>query len=163
MTSGSLSSFFGVMLSIIISLTAMQYFFIMASVLTLRKKYPDHPRPYRIPGGTLGVWLAVLAAEFVIVLTTISLVWPGLLDNLFGRSYSIQDNWGTSRVFFESVTLGTLGVIVLMAVLFWLIGKHNLATGVVVDNDLLTLEAARGAAPSGVTAPGVASAVAEDV
>jgi amino acid transporter len=163
MTSGSLSSFFGVMLSIIISLTAMQYFFIMASVLTLRKKYPNHPRPYRIPGGTLGVWLAVLAAEFVIVLTTISLVWPGLLDNLFGRSYSIQDNWGTSRVFFESVTLGTLGVIVLMAVLFWLIGKHNLATGVVVDNDLLTLEAARGAAPSGVTAPGVASAVAEDV
>jgi hypothetical protein len=108
------------------------------------------------------VWLAVLAAEFVIVLTTISLVWPGLLDNLLGRSYSIQDNWGTSRVFFESVTLGTLGVIVLMSIVFWLIGKRNLATGVVADSDLLALEAAPDAAPIGVTTPGLASAVAEE-
>jgi amino acid transporter len=136
-SSGSLANFFAVMLSIVISLTALQYAFIFPSVIVLRKKYPDRVRPYRIPGGTMGMWLCVIATEFIVVLTSISLLWPGLIDNTLGRKYDIVSSWGTSRVFFETVTLGTLAVVIVLAIVFWAIGKRNLARGIVHESDLL--------------------------
>ena len=136
-SSGSLANFFAVMLSIVISLTALQYAFIFPAVIVLRKKYPDRVRPYRIPGGAVGMWLCVIATEFIVVLTSISLLWPGLIDNTLGRKYDIVGSWGTSRVFFETVTLGTLAAVIVMALVFWAIGKRNLARGVVGEGDLL--------------------------
>jgi amino acid transporter len=137
---GSLADFFAVMLALVVSLTAMQYAFIMPSIIVLRKKYPDRKRPYSVPGGTVGVWVCVIATEIMIVLTTVTLLWPGLLDNLLGQPFSIMDYWGTSRVFFETVTLGSLAVIVLMAVVFWGIGRRDIAKGIVGENDLLAVD-----------------------
>jgi amino acid transporter len=140
-SSGSLSNFFAVMLSIVISLTALQYAFIFPAVIVLRKRYPDRNRPYRIPGGAVGMWICVIATEFIVVLTSISLLWPGLIDAAFGRKYDIADpaNWATSRVFFETVTLGTLAAVIVMAFVFWWVGKRNLARGVVGEGDLLAV------------------------
>jgi len=28
-----------------------------------RKKYPDHKRPFRVPGGTVGLWACVIEPE----------------------------------------------------------------------------------------------------
>ena len=142
-SSGSLANFFAVMLSIVISLTALQYAFIFPAVIVLRRKYPDRHRPYTIPGGAAGMWLCVIATEFIVVLTSISLLWPGLIDSALGRKYDIADpaNWATSRVFFETVTLGTLAAVIVMALVFWAIGKRNLARGVVGEGDLLAAAA----------------------
>jgi amino acid transporter len=137
-SSGSLANFFAVMLALVVSLTAMQYAFIMPSVIVLRKKYPDRNRPYKVPGGMAGVWVCVIATEIMIVLTTVTLLWPGLLEKILGKPFSIVDYWGTSRVFFETVTLGSLAVIILMAVIFWAIGRRDIARGIVGENDLLT-------------------------
>lgn len=137
---GSLANFFAVMLALVVSLTAMQYAFIMPSIIVLRRKYPHHKRPYRVPGGAVGLWICVIATEFMIIVTTITLLWPGLLDRMLGQSFSIEDYWGTSRLFFESVTLGSLAVIILMAVVFWAVGRRDIATGVVDENDLLALD-----------------------
>ncbi len=139
-SSGSLANFFAVVVSVVISLTALMYLFIIPSVIPLRRKYPDHKRPYRVPGGAVGLWLAVIGAEAIIVITTITLVWPGLLDNLLGQSYDITYWWGVSRVYFESVTMGILGFFVLTSLVFWLIGKRNIAKGLVGENDLLALD-----------------------
>ena len=58
-----------------------------------------------MPGGPLGAWAAVLITEAFVVVTVITLVWPGAINELFGQSYSVQASWGVSRTFFERVTL----------------------------------------------------------
>jgi amino acid transporter len=137
---GSLATFFTIMVSVIISLTAMMYIFQIPAVLMLRKKYPDHHRPFRVPGGPVVLWLCVIGAEAIILITTITLLWPGLLDNMLGQSFSIMDYWGVSRVYFETVTLGIVGFFLLMAVVFWAIGRRNIRKGLVGENDLLAID-----------------------
>jgi amino acid transporter len=149
LSSGSLGSFFAVMLSLVISLTALQYALIFPAIIVLRRKYPDRHRPYRLPGGPLVMWTCVIATEFIIVLTSISLLWPGLLDSWFGRSYSMQDNWGTSRLFFESVTLGSLAVVIALSLVFYAVGRRNVARGVVGESDLMAAITPPAPAPDG--------------
>jgi amino acid transporter len=136
---GSLSSFFAVMLSLVISTTALSYLFMFPALVVLRKKYPDHPRPYKVPGGTVGAWVAVVLTELFVVITAITLLWPGLLNNMLGQSYSIESSWGVSRAYFEEVTLGSLAVMILLAIVFWWFGRRALAKGTVGENDLLEL------------------------
>jgi len=138
-SNGSLASFFSVMLSLVISSTALSYIFIFPALLVLRKKYPDRPRPYQVPGGTVGAWIVVVLTEIFIVVTGITLLWPGLINSVFGQSYSMEANWGVSRIFFESVTLGAFVFMVLLGVVFWLMGRSAIAKGVVDDNDLLAI------------------------
>jgi glutamate:GABA antiporter len=140
LTSGSLASFFTVMVTLVISLTALMYFFMLPSVIPLRRKYPDRRRPFRVPGGAVGLWICVILSEAIIVLTAITLLWPGLLDRALGMSYSIEDSWGVSRAFFETVTLGTLAFFFVTGAVFWLIGRRNLDKGAVHDSDLLAVD-----------------------
>ena len=128
------------MVSVIISLTAMMYIFQIPAVIMLRKKYPDHHRPFRVPGGTWFLWLCVIGAEAIVIITTITLLWPGLLDNALGQPYDIEYYWGVSRAYFETVTLGIVGFFLLMAVVFWAIGKRNIKKGLVGENDLLAID-----------------------
>jgi amino acid transporter len=138
--SGSLATFFTIMVTTIISLTAMMYVFQMPAVIVLRKKYPNHRRPFRVPGGPVFLWLCVIGAEAIVFITIITLLWPGLLDSLFGQSYDIVYWWGVSRVYFETVTLGIVGFFLLMAVVFWAIGRRNIRNGLVGENDLLAVD-----------------------
>ena len=141
---GSLANFFSVMVALAVSTTSLSYLFVLPALLVLRKRYPEARRPYRVPGGTVGAWISVILSEAFVVVAGITLLWPGLIDRAFGHSYSMQDNWGVSRAYFESVTLGTFGVIILIAVLFWLNGRRNLSRGIVRDSDLLEVHAGGG-------------------
>src|SRR5262249_4503691 len=85
-TQGSLQSFFSVMLALTISTTTASYLFIFPALVVLRRKFPAAPRPYRVPGGPLGAWLAVLISEAFVVVTVITLVWPGAINNWLGQS-----------------------------------------------------------------------------
>jgi len=134
---GSLESFFAVTIAVTVSLTAMMYLLVFPSVITLRRKYPDRKRPFHVPGSKVGLWLSVIGAEAIIIITTITLLWPGLLDNLLGQSYSIGDMWGVSRAYFETVTLSIVGFFFLVTVIFWAWGRRNISKGVVGENDLL--------------------------
>ena len=50
-------------------------------------------------------------------------VFPGTIEPLIGVDYgSFHDAWGVSRLKFEVYTLGTLGVIVLIGVLGYVLG-----------------------------------------
>jgi amino acid transporter len=135
---GSLETFFAVTIAVTISLTAMMYLLIFPSIIALRRKFPDRARPFRVPGGALGMWLCVIGAEAIIVITTITLLWPGLLDNMLGQSYDITMMWGVTRGYFETVTLSIVGFFFLVTVSFWLWGKRNITKGLVGENDLLT-------------------------
>jgi glutamate:GABA antiporter len=129
-TKGSLASFFSVMLALTISTTTASYIFIFPALTVLRRKYPDAERPYRVPGGRVGAWAAVIITEAFVLVTVITLVWPGAINAWFGQRYSIESSWGVSRVFFESVTLGSFAVMVALGLVFWAIGERNRRRGI---------------------------------
>lgn len=124
-TKGSLASFFSVMISLVISTAAVSYVLVFPALVVLRRKYPDTPRPYLVPGGTAGAWLAAGIAELFVVITAVTLLSPGAINELLGEAYSIQSNWGVSRGFFESVTLASLAVMILIGIAFWALGTRH--------------------------------------
>jgi glutamate:GABA antiporter len=140
-TKGSLASFFSVMIALAISSTALGYVMVFPALVVLRRKYPLAHRPYRVPGGMAGAWGAVLLTEVFVVVTAITLLWPGAANALLGQSYSMKSNWGVSRVFFESVTLGVFGVMVLLGVVFWAMGGANRRRGLTGEADFRPEEA----------------------
>jgi glutamate:GABA antiporter len=130
-TKGSLESFFAVMLALTVSTTVLSYVFIFPALTVLRRKYPNAERPYRVPGGAAGAWAAVIITELFVVVTVITLVWPGAINAWFGESYSVESSWGVSRPFFEWVTLGSLAVMIALGLVFWAIGERARRRGVV--------------------------------
>jgi glutamate:GABA antiporter len=128
-TKGSLANFFSVMIALVISTTSVSYVFVFPALISLRRKYPDAPRPYRVPGGMAGAWAAVVISELFVIVSAVTLLWPGAINAVLGQSYSIEDNWGVSRAFFEWVTLGSFAVMVLVGVLFWAIGRADRRRG----------------------------------
>ncbi len=128
-TSGKLASFFSIMLALVISSTAVGYISIFPALLILRRRYPNAQRPYRVPGGTAGAWAAVIISEVFVVVTAITLLWPGAINNLFGQSYSIESAYSVSRPFFEWVTLGSLAAMIAIGLVFWMLGERKLRAG----------------------------------
>ena len=55
---GSVSAFFEVMLSLALSTTLICFLFVWPAVITLRRKYPNVKRPYRVTGGKVGLWVS---------------------------------------------------------------------------------------------------------
>jgi len=135
---GSLTSFFSVMLGLALSTAVLCYLFSLPAVITLRKKFPDIKRPFRVPGGAAGLWISVILSEACVVLTGFTLLWPGFIDKyLLGQTYSINDSWGVGRAYFEAVTLGTFIVIVLVAVVFWAWGRAETKGVAPTEEDLI--------------------------
>ena len=140
-TKGSLASFFSVMLALTISTTTLSYFFIFPALTVLRRRYPGVERPYRVPGGPAGAWAAVVITEAFVVVTVVTLVWPGAINAWFGESYSMESNWGVSRPFFEWVTIGSLLVMIALGLVFWGIGeraRRRGITGIAIAEEGLT-------------------------
>jgi glutamate:GABA antiporter len=124
-TSGSLMAFIGVMIALTTSLFVFDYLILIAAVVKLRYSRPDIRRPFVIPGGKAGLWVSAILCEFFCILTCITLLWPGLINNILGQSYSIVDSWGMSRLRYEVYTLGSFCFMVLIGVVFWAIGRRQ--------------------------------------
>jgi glutamate:GABA antiporter len=129
LSKGSLASFFEVMLALAISTTTLSYIFVFPALIILRRKYPKADRPYRVPGGQVGAWLAVIVTEAFVIVTVVTLTWPGAVNTLFGQPYSIKSAHGVSRAYFEQVTLGSLAVMIALGLVFWAIGERKRRAG----------------------------------
>jgi amino acid transporter len=109
-------STFQVVLDIAISTTLLSYLLVFPAAVKLRYAYANVPRPYRVPWGRAGIWIAGLLTTFWIALGSWAAVFPGTIDNAIGVDYGpFKDSWGVSRGKFEVLTLGTLAVIVVLA------------------------------------------------
>jgi len=148
-TKGSLADFFSVMIALAISSAALSYVFVFPALVVLRRKYPHAHRPYRVPGGMAGAWAAALITELFVVVTAITLLWPGAINALLGESYSIKRSSGVSRVFFESVTLGVFGIMVLLGGVFWAVGAANRRRGLTGEAEFCPEETASAGQPPG--------------
>jgi amino acid transporter len=120
LTSGSLADFFGAVLAIVISTTTFSYVLVFPAIVTLRMKYGTAGRGYRIPGGLPVVILCAVLAEFFVVAATVFSLWP----NLFSSDVTAKVG-NLSRASYEGIVLGTMALIVLIAVAFWVFGRSR--------------------------------------
>ena len=125
LTSGNLGAFFKVVLGLVISTTTFSYILIFPALVTLRRKYPNVRRPYMIPGGMGGAWLCVILTMFWVIAATVFSLWPGLLTGAWNSNVS-----GLSRFNFEFASLATIAALLVLAVIFWAVGRgHAITTG----------------------------------
>jgi amino acid transporter len=122
LSTGKNASTFTVVLYLATSTTLLSYLLIFPAALKLRYSHPDVERPYRVPGGMAGMWLFTVLTTGWMVLGSWVAVFPGTLDELFGRTYSMQGVYGVTRLRFEVFTLGTLAIIVLIGVAGYVAG-----------------------------------------
>ena len=78
LTSGNAGKYFAAVLGLAISTTTISYLAIFPALIMLRYKFPDLPRPFRIPGGMAGVWIVGILTEAWALFATVVLLWPGL-------------------------------------------------------------------------------------
>lgn len=124
-TGGGLHGYFAAVLGLVISTTTFSYILIFPALITLRRKYPNQPRPYKVPGGELGAWVAVILTMFWVVAATVFSLWPGLFTGSW-----LDDYAGVSRSTFEIYTFVTVAFLIAVAVAFWAVGRgHAIHTG----------------------------------
>jgi glutamate:GABA antiporter len=120
---GGTDAKFVVVLDIAISTTLISYLWIFPAALKLRYSHGHIVRPYRVMGGLPGMWIASGLITFWVALGSWVAVFPGTLEKLFGLSYDFHGTWGVSRDTFEALSLGTLIVILLIAVVGYATGR----------------------------------------
>jgi amino acid transporter len=123
-TGGSLHGFFAAVLGLVISTTTFSYILIFPALLTLRRKYPNVPRPYRVPGGNAGAWACVILTMFWVVAATIFSLWPGLFTYTWSADYS-----NVSRTTFEVYTFAVVAFLIVVAIVFWAVGRGHAIHG----------------------------------
>ncbi len=120
---GSSASTFVVVLYTAISTTLISYIAIFPAVIKLRYSHPEVPRPYRIPGGNTGAWIAGGLCTAFIVLASFVAVFPDVIERALGAGYDFKDKWGISPLRFEVFTLATLAAIIAFAVVGYWLGR----------------------------------------
>jgi glutamate:GABA antiporter len=135
LSTGSNADTFVVVLYMATTTTLLSYLLIFPAVLKLRYSHPHVNRPYVHPGGigwlwvstilctgwmVLGSWVAVFPGTIEAALTWLhNHIWSGIPAVDYGSFTSV---WGISRARFEVFTLGTLAVILVLAVLGYMLG-----------------------------------------
>jgi amino acid transporter len=120
---GGADAKFIVVLDIAISTTLISYLWIFPAAIKLRFSHPNVRRPYRVPGGNRGMWIVGGITTFWVALGSFVATFPGVLEKLFGIEYNFKDEWGVSRATFEALTLGTLAVILAIALIGYALGR----------------------------------------
>ena len=94
---------------------------IFPAVIRLRYKYPDVPRPYRIPGGTAGLWIVGILTTAWAAFTTIVVIYPGI-----GTAHpdnSLPSGFTGQRLQYELSQIIPLVVMILVGVAFYALGR----------------------------------------
>jgi amino acid transporter len=121
---GSGASIFGVVLTISISTFLLSYLLIIPAAIRLRTRYPERPRPFRVPVSDKGFAVLGWLAFVWVLLGSWVAVFPGTLERLFGEEYPFEDIWGVSNATFEVFTLGTLAFLLALCAVGYLRGAR---------------------------------------
>ncbi len=126
-TGGNTLKYFTVVLGLVISTTTISYIVIFPTLIKLRYSHPHVPRPYRVPGGMAGAWIAGGLCTLWAVLATVVLVYPGLGVNWFGQHGNPDDSLpsGFTRSQFELSQFIPLAIIIAAGIIFYLAGART--------------------------------------
>jgi amino acid transporter len=140
----STANAFTVVLDIAISTTLLSYLWVFPAVLKLRYSHPHVRRPYVHPWGMTGLWISTILTTFWIALGSFEAIFPDVLEKVFGVGYGFKGSWGVGRGEFEALTLGTLAVILIFALIGYAAGtqvRSEVAIAEIQDGDTLTAPA----------------------
>ncbi|MBU6347392.1 MAG: APC family permease [Actinomycetales bacterium] len=120
---GDAAKYFTVVLGIAVSTTLISYIAIFPALWKLRDSHPDTPRVYRAPiAKFISAWLTLIVA-----FATVQLLAPGLGAGWFSDDFR-PDGWEASEKWkFMLIEAVPLAVFVLIGVIFWAVGRRNLA------------------------------------
>ncbi len=128
--SGSLPELFALVFGFVISTTTISYLFIFPAYFVLRVKYPNVSRPFKVPGGLVGAFIATIFPLGYAAIATYFILIPG--DSTIASS-------GISRLTYELTQFIPLLVIFALTVVFYVWGQLEKRNhDVVVEMDLAT-------------------------
>jgi glutamate:GABA antiporter len=115
------AKYFGAILGIAVSTTLISYIGVFPALWRLRRKLPDHARPFRAPAAAfVSIWLTVL-----VVFASIQLVAPGWPTAWFSDDFR-PDEWTyDERWTYLFTELGPLVLFVVVGVIFWALGAST--------------------------------------
>ncbi|MFI1202389.1 APC family permease (plasmid) [Streptomyces sp. BHT-5-2] len=111
---GDAAAAFGVVLSVAITTLLLSYLAVIPALLALRLRHREVPRPYEVPFGTRGFTVAALLVYAWILLGSWVALFPGTLESALGIPYRFRTVWGVSRLTFETFTLSTVGLLLVV-------------------------------------------------
>jgi amino acid transporter len=123
LTSGNAAKYFSATLGVVISMVTMVYLLIFPAVIKLRYSHPDVRRPYRVPGGMAGVWIAGILTTAWCALTTIAIIYPGI-----GTAHpddSLPDGFAHQRLQYTLSQVIPLVVMIIIGLLFYALGAKT--------------------------------------
>ena len=123
LTSGNAAKYFSATLGLVISMVTFTYVLIFPAVIRLRYKYPDIQRPYRIPGGTIGLWVAGVLTTAWAAFTTIAVIYPGL--GTASPDSSLPSGFTGERMQYTLSQVIPLAVMILIGLLFYALGRRT--------------------------------------
>ena len=132
---GSAAATFTVVLYLATSTGIMMYLLILPAAWVLRRREPQVPRPYLVPGGTPGLATLVILTTVIVAVALYVSIFPGTLDQLLGYPFDIEQTFGVTRLRFELFTLGTFVVILVLAGLSYWIGRQSDGDAHVIAHD----------------------------
>ncbi len=129
---GNGNAYFAAVLGLTISTTTISYLAIFPALIRLRYKYPDAPRPYRVPGGLGGAWFCGVITTFWALLATVVLLWPGFGTGWFGTGGNPEDalislSFAHQRLQYELTQIVPLVVLFAGGLLFYALGGETRA------------------------------------
>jgi amino acid transporter len=125
-TSGNAGKYFAVVLGLAISTTTISYLAIFPTLWKLRRSHPEVPRPYAVPGGTVGVAIVTILTSLFALLATIGLLWPGFGES--NEAAGLASTWPSfagQRLQFELSQIIPLLVLFAVGVLFYYLGSET--------------------------------------
>ena len=101
--------------------TTISYIAIFPTVIKLRYSHPHVHRPFKIPGGIVGVWVAGCLTTFFAVLATVAGLFPGLgVNSHLLDPGSVPE--GFSRWGYETTVFIPIVITLAIGVLFYILG-----------------------------------------
>jgi amino acid transporter len=123
LTSGNAAKYFSATLGLVISMVTITYVLIFPAVIKLRYKYPDVERPYRIPGGTIGLWVAGILTTAWAAFTTVAIIYPGI--GTASPDDSLPSGFAGERLEYTLSQVIPLAVMILIGLLFYALGRRT--------------------------------------
>ncbi len=123
LTSGSAAKYFSATLGLVISMVTVTYVLIFPAVIRLRYKYPDIRRPYRIPGGTVGLWVVGILTTAWAAFTTVAIIYPGI--GTADPNSSLPSGFAGERLQYTLSQVIPLAVMVLIGLGLYALGRRT--------------------------------------
>jgi amino acid transporter len=132
LSQGDTKKYFSAVLGLAISTTTLSYLGIFPALIRLRYLRPDTHRPYRVPGGRMGVWLCGTIVSLWALIATVTLIWPGLGVGWFGTpgkpDDSLPGGFAGQRLPYELTQVIPLLIFLALGLIFYALGAKTRAT-----------------------------------